>query len=220
MSRFLAPIHTWLFNKIKLQESLEVSLIEAFKEKYGKEVENIFDTMSNKYGSPLEERPIEDLIDVSNIHGWLQNRIIMAETRYAASLTEIFNKYGSEAEELALKVHNKVGTEWGKDAEEKYELTSAPEIHQALNNYILDGMPCDNVNNITAKADERLEWKNVQCLHRGYWESVKANVELFYNLRAELIKAFVSNANKDFVYNVETNDINGNMGFVHEIIKK
>ncbi len=34
MSAFLAPIHTWLFNKILLAEELEKSLKEAYIDKY------------------------------------------------------------------------------------------------------------------------------------------------------------------------------------------
>ena len=33
MSRFLAPIHSWLFNKIVLFEELESELIRRFTEK-------------------------------------------------------------------------------------------------------------------------------------------------------------------------------------------
>ena len=75
MSAFLAPIHTWLFNKILLAEELEKSLNEAYIDKY-KDIAKEMIEKSLTYGSPIDTtRNIEDIIDKSNIHGWLQDKI-------------------------------------------------------------------------------------------------------------------------------------------------
>lgn len=200
MSRFLAPIHTWLFNKVKLYEGLETNLVKAYKEKYGNEVDTLYNEVQEKYGSPLEDRPIEELIDVSNIHGWLQNKIAIAETRQAALITKLVDKHGEEVKNIALNLYSEQGNECGKDAKVKYDVNNAPEIHQALNNYILEGMPCDRVNVTTVNTEDKLEWKNEMCLHRGYWDAVSGDISLFYELRDAWVKAFVENANNDFVY--------------------
>jgi hypothetical protein len=220
MSAFLAPIHTWVFNKIKTFENLDENLINAYKEKYGKPILNIVDSNQNKYGRPLEDKPIEELIDTSNIHGWLQNRIGIAETRLSAVLTEIFNTYGKEAVDIAFKVYSEHGSACGSDAKSKYSVENAPEIYKALNSYLLDGMPCDIVNIVTVNKDDRVEWENTRCLHRGYWESVNADISTFYKLRSTWIKAFVTSSNDKFTYNVNETEIGGMPGFVHEIIKK
>ena len=86
MSKFLAPIHGWLFNKIKVTEDLEKELINSYKEVYGEEVDTIVNNINEEYGKPLEDGLIEDLVDWDNIHGWLQNKISMAETRQAKLL--------------------------------------------------------------------------------------------------------------------------------------
>ena len=72
MSAFLGPIHYWLYNKIQLQEEL-IRKIAEYGEKSGWAV------FSEKH---LEEktvnkdlRPLNELIDVMNIHGWLQERV-------------------------------------------------------------------------------------------------------------------------------------------------
>jgi hypothetical protein len=220
MSAFLAPIHTWVFNKIKLFENLEKDLVNTYKEKYGESINSIVGKNQDKYGKPLEDKPIEELIDTANIHGWLQNRIDIAETRLSAILTEIFNNYDSEAIEIAIKVYSEQGTGSGNDAKSKYSIETAPEIYKALNSYLLDGMPCDIVNIVTVNKEDRVEWENTRCLHRGYWESVNADVDIFYKLRSTWIRAFVTNANHKFTYNVSETKIEGASGFVHEIIKK
>lgn len=201
MSKFLAPIHTWLFNKINLYEELEATLVKSYTEKYGEAAEKIYIEAKDSFGHPLEAKPIEELIDVSNIHGWLQNKISIAETRQAALITKLYNIYGEEVKNIATKLYSDQGSQCGKDAKQKYEVNGAAEIYQALNNYILEGMPCDRVNSITESSDDKLEWKNEMCLHKGYWDSVQGDISLFYQLRDTWIKAFVENTNSQFDYN-------------------
>jgi hypothetical protein len=220
MSKFLAPIHTWLFNKIKLNEDLEVALIDAYREKYGMDINTIISESQGEFGTLLGDLPIEDLIDPSNIHGWLQSRITITETRQADFLTKIFTKYGGEAIDLAHSIYKCEGASVGITASEKFEIITAPQIYEALNNYILNGMPCDNANNITIKEANKLQWLNEKCLHKGYWESVGADTDIFYSLRNTWIKAFVESSNKNFTYTVESIDINGNAGFINEIVEK
>lgn len=220
MSAFLAPIHTWVFNKIKLFENLEEELVNTYKEKYGESIINIVTRNQDKYGKPIEDKPIEQLIDTSNIHGWLQNRIDVAETRLSAILTEIFNQYGNEAVDMAFQVYSEHGAHSGMDAKSNYSVETAPEIYKTLNSYLLDGMPCDIVNIVTINKDDRVEWENTRCLHRGYWESVNADIDIFYKLRNTWVREFVSNSNDKFIYNVNETEINGVSGFIHEIIKK
>ena len=83
MSLFLGKIHYWLFNKILWFEKLEDEIIDLAK-KEGFEVEKISEDIQNKYGRKLPNKPLEDLIDTGNIHGWLQNKIHSAEGRMAA----------------------------------------------------------------------------------------------------------------------------------------
>ncbi|MFL0247144.1 hypothetical protein [Candidatus Clostridium stratigraminis] len=200
MSKFLAPIHTWIFNKIKFYENLEANLVEAYTKQYGEEVSSLYNELIEKYGHPLEENPIEELIDVSNIHGWLQNKITIAETRQAALLTKLIDKYGEEVKNIALKLYAQQGSKCGKESKDKHSVTNASIIYKALNDYILEGMPCDRVNNITESTEDKIEWVNEMCLHKGYWDAVDGDVNLFYELRDAWIKSFVENINDNFSY--------------------
>lgn len=220
MSRFLAPIHTWLFNKIKLHEQLEKDLQNAFIDKFGNDIEAMISSSENVYGAPLEDMPLEDLIDTNNIHGWLQNRISITETRNAALLAKVFVEYGDAAKEIAVVIYSEQGKICGSDANSEYDLSSAPEIYTALNNYILEGMPCDNVNSVKIKEDDKLQWETSRCLHRGYWEEAGADINTLYKLRETWVRSFVENANTDFTYDLSVVQINGNNTFVHQIMRK
>lgn len=217
MSAFLGPIHHWLFKKIKLHEDLEKNLLSRYEEVFGSEISVIREKAETQYGSPMENKPLDQMIDTNNIHGWLQNKITAAETRQAAILTNIFQQHGNKAVEIALEEYEKQGKESGLGARSSVQVDSAPAIYKALNNYLLDGMPCDNVNNITIAEPDLLQWKNIHCLHRKYWEAVGANPDTFYQLRSAWIASFVENANEQYQYTVKTESSNGNPVFVHEI---
>ena len=215
MSRFLAPIHGWLFNKIKVAENLEKDLINSYRKVFGEEVDTVVNEINEKYGEPLAEGLIEDLVDQGNIHGWLQNRIAAAETRQAELLGGLIKEHGAEAEKIAFSIFNKQASELAIEAKGIYESDTAPKIYEALNAYVLEGMPCDNVNNVTIKEIDILEWKNTRCLHRGYWELAGAPLEVLYSLRFSWIKTFIETINHEYTHVVNNED----SIFIHKIQK-
>ncbi|MBU3181857.1 hypothetical protein [Clostridium psychrophilum] len=215
MSRFLAPIHSLLFNKIKVTEDLEINLVNSYREVYGEEINTIVTNINKEYGEPLEDAPLEDLIDSDNIHGWLQNKIAAAETRQAKLLGDIIKNQGEKAEKIALNVFNNHANKLAKQSKTIYETRTAPEIYAALNAYILEGMPCDAANNVTIKEVDVLEWKNIKCLHRAFWIIARANVDTLYSLRFSWFKTFVETINPQFTHTVK---LDGSI-FIHKIAR-
>ena len=85
MSLLLGPIHHWLYRKIRLQEELITTLAEREGARSGDSGK--YETYVNR-----ELRPLEELIDTDNIHGWLQARIHDAAGRYAALVAAILKE--------------------------------------------------------------------------------------------------------------------------------
>lgn len=84
MSAFLGPIHNWLYNKIKFQEELIQYIQQLIISKdYGN---SLLSQMDQRYGV-LEKGEPADIIDESDIHGWLQERITIVENRLAFLIT-------------------------------------------------------------------------------------------------------------------------------------
>ena len=83
MSLFLGKIHFWLFNKVLWFEGLEDEIIKLAQEE-GLDVKALSAEINGKYGQKTENKNLEEIIDTSNIHGWLQNKIHSAEGRMAA----------------------------------------------------------------------------------------------------------------------------------------
>ncbi len=220
MSAFLAPIHTWLFSKILLAEDLETNLKKSYIYIY-KDIAKDVAQKSLVYGNPIDTtKNIEDVIDVSNIHGWLQDKIGKVETRTAFIITEMIKKFGEDAEVVAKKCFAQQGKTVGETIKLKEILVKPEEIFKALNNYLLEGMPCDRVTRIIKSENDVFEWETTSCIHKNYWEMVNGDVSIFHNLRQIWTKAFIESSNDQYTFNfIKGSEHSGIIG-LNQIIRK
>ena len=163
MSAVLGPIHFWLYNKIGLQEELMKEIAEYA-------VRNGWITDKNEYCKDLPA--LESAIDQSNIHGWLQEQISDAETRYAGLIGTIMNEAHRDA---ICQVAFDFGKAHAIDPE-----VSVKEAYQAFEDFFVNGMPCDRVNQVVLETDEKLSWTMTKEIHAQYWGE---KAELYYSLR-------------------------------------
>ena len=175
MSLFLGKIHYWLFNKILWFEKLENEIIDLAKEE-GFEIEKLRSEIENKYGEKLPNRPLDELIDTNNIHGWLQNQIHCAEKRMA-SWTKILIEADLNNYDKLESVYKAQGIVAANEIKLEGKLPSTPEeLFNCMNDYILDGMPCDRINEVLVKDVSKIEWKQRICVHKDIWEEIGCNV--------------------------------------------
>lgn len=171
MSAFLGPIHFWLYNKIGKQEEL-TKAIAAYAE--GKAwIED-----QKKYTKDLSA--LEDVIDESNIHGWLQGQIHDAETRYANLISTVLKD--ARSEEIC-------GIAFGFG--QKYSLkagTSPKEAYSAFEDFFVNGMPCERVNTVVSESEEELTWMMTQDIHAQYW---KDDSTAYYLLRNAVMRGML-----------------------------
>lgn len=221
MSKFLAPIHSWLFNKIQIHEGLEKEIQTSLTEKYGEDVTSIVDANAKEYGQRLASDNIEDIIDESNIHGWLQQSITVAETRQAAIIGDLVAKFGDEAKNLIEEVYKSNAIAHAKSAKEAISAQSPEDVYKVINNYVLDGMPCDSAGSVTESTQDLLEAVQNSCLHIAYWEKAGVDPDLMYSLRTEWTKAFVNELNPQFIYNAKIEkSASGSRNFTYTIKRK
>ena len=126
MSLFLGKIHYWLFNKVLWFEGLEDKVIEFTKDKIV-EANNLENQINLKYGKKLENKNLEEIIDTSNIHGWLQSKIHSAEGRMAAWTSSILNNDKEDIYELK-KIYAEQGVNAAKEAKVKSSNVTAEDI--------------------------------------------------------------------------------------------
>lgn len=178
MSKYLGPIHYWLYNKIKFQNSL-VNEVIAFSDERGI-VPALKEEIKSKFGV-LSDEPLEEIIDESNIHGWLQEQVSVVEYSLAYAVNSILNKDAASLEALKTLFY-----EYGKNNIRIGE-ESPSYAFKYLNDKLLDGMPCDRANTLVSENENEVIWKRNVCVHESYWKAVGSDIKIYYNLREALI---------------------------------
>ena len=199
MSLFIGNVHYWLFNKILWFEGLETEVINLGQSE-NLNIDVLSKEINQKYGEKLPNKPLEDMIDTNNIHGWLQEKIHSAEGRMAAWTSKIIENDKdalSKIENIYINQGIKAGNEV-KDNSEQIE--NAVDIFNKINDYLLDGMPCDRVNEVIVSEENIVKWSRSVCVHKNAWEKENVPVDLFYKLRSLWIKSFVNTINVEFKY--------------------
>lgn len=186
MSMFLGPIHYWLYNKIGNQEEL-TKRIAAYAEQSGW-IDN-----SSEYTKDLP--PLEEVIDESNIHGWLQGCISDAETRYARLVTRL-QSHMEQLKEIAYK--------FGEDNALEADVT-AQAAYEAFENFFVNGMPCDRVNVVTENTADMVSWRQAQDIHAPYWIEKNCDAAPYYTLRKSVMDGMLSKTDLE-IQTTEAND--------------
>jgi len=189
MSAYLGPIHYWLYNKIRLQEAWIRDILELSAQEGRLTISG--ETLDSVCGR-LELLPLEEMIDEGNIHGWLQERIEITETRLAFLVTELLKEDASRLPDL-----QQAANQFGK----KHAVLNgigAEEVLRAMEDTLLDGMPCDHVNQVLESETDKVVWRKTQCVHREYWERVSGDVAVYDALREEIIAGMLTHSDLEF----------------------
>lgn len=183
MSAFLGPIHHWLYNKIKIQERLVQEILKVNEEK--RFVPGLAVEVEIECGV-IENRPLEDMIDTDNIHGWLQERVTIVEQRLAYVVTAIVKDDANRMEDILAAAYQ-TGEEVAREAGNS-QITTAPEVFQLINNIVLDGMPCDHINEVVESSEEEVIYRQTRCIHEAYWMEFGGLVMNYYDIRRKLLE--------------------------------
>jgi hypothetical protein len=203
MSLFLGKIHYWLFNKILWFEELENEIINLAAVE-GLDIENPTKQINLRYGEKLASKNLEEIIDTGNIHGWLQEKIHSSEGRMAVWTSKILENNPNYLKKVEY-IYKNQGVKAGDEVNSIKSITNAKELYNSINDYILDGMPCDGANEVIVLEDEIVIWKRRICVHKEIWEKEDVDVDIFYNLRDLWIESLVNIVNNNFKY-IKTSD--------------
>lgn len=177
MSAFLGPIHFWLYNKIQLQQDIVVDMVELAKEEG---IANLGAQLDEKYGVS-ERRPLDQVIDEMNIHGWLQTQVSQVEYKVAEGVKQLLAKNPAAMEQLK-GLFFKRGEAVGMKLAETEDLNLGM-IYKGITDSLLDGMPCDHAIRVLSEASDEIVWTRALCVHARYWDEVGANIADYYTLR-------------------------------------
>ncbi|ABX41882.1 hypothetical protein [Lachnoclostridium phytofermentans] len=201
MSAFLGPIHYWLYNKIMLQEKIVEELLSLNEEE--EFVQGLDDSTVMLCGI-IENQPLENMIDTGNIHGWLQEKIHIVENRLSYVVTAITKENADRMEQILERVYQ-VGVEVYNSLEQKDDITSAEQIFKLLNDMLLDGMPCDHINEIVSSTSDEVEFRRTRCIHEVYWLEQGGLVMNYYEIRTKFVQGLLANTAFEYVADDEGN---------------
>lgn len=203
MSAFLGKIHYWLYNKILLHEKLIESVVELASSQ-GYNCEAMLKESFTKYGHPVTG-DLEHNIEHSNIHGWLQERIISVEKRLAYIITELLKNNIVKSEDIAeIFQQNAIAAMKESGIKEG----SPQDYFTLIFDNMLEGMPCDRVNEIIESNDSFISWKTTRCLHKDYWDEVGGDIGNFYYFRDAWINGFLNSSGAGYCYSRAEDGVN------------
>lgn len=173
MSAFLAPIHFWMYDKILIAQELTFKLEEKFLNKEEREeVESLFPGLYSK--------DLEEVIDQSNIHGWLHTAVSNVEIRFAYIVKTLLDR-GISLEEI-----KKVAFEYGKSFPEQ-EVSSLKDAYELLMDILLDGLPCDVSISVSREEENELEFILYNDIHKQYFNEFNLEVSLYHEIREAFV---------------------------------
>lgn len=221
MSAFLGYIHHWLYSKINLVAKREQLIYDKAEELCGPTAEELQAQVWQIYGAPLADAKLEDVIDHNNIHGWLQRQVTIAETREAAFIKELMDACGDTAGSIIKDAYGEHGSLCGQDAQRqgKYDAQTSNGIYQAINDYLLNGMPCDQGDVITVDEPSRIIWEGTVCLQERNWAKASIDKKFMKELYQQWFGAFVTAMNPEFTYSQTADTLQGDAVNRHQIVK-
>ncbi|SFM02154.1 hypothetical protein [Pelosinus propionicus] len=222
MSAFLGHIHYWLYHKIGRVVEREQLIFQKAEEMCGAAAEELQSQVWQIYGQPLPDTELGELIDHSNIHGWLQRQITIAETREAAFIKELLDTCGGAAQDIVLSAYAEHGKLCGEHAksQEKYDGQRAAGIYQAVNDYILNGMPCDQGDVVTVNEADTVIWEGETCLQERNWTKAGVDKAFMKECYQKWFVGFVKALNPAFTYNQTADTLKGGPVNRHQILKE
>ena len=204
MSAFLGHIHFWLYNKIQRNILREIELVKAIDESFDGLGTELYEAPLSMYGDPIpNDKDLADIIDHNNIHGWLQEQIARGEIREATFIKDVNDTLGDDGNKLIFKTFYEHGLAAGKEAKESLPDISAPSIYKTMQNYYLNGMPCDGGDVILTTEDNLILWEGTHKNQLMNWKKSGAPTSLLTTCYQHWFKGFVDGIGETFTFQVE-----------------
>ncbi len=196
MSAFLGHIHYWLYKKIQLLVERENLILEKTRRVVDDLADELHEISVDTYGAPIDAAtPLEDIIDHNNIHGWLSGQINVASVREAAFIKDMLDTNSGDDAVLVvaaiLDAFAVQGKACGTVAKESLEDVNAPSIYNALQNFYVNGMPCDGGDQIIEDTADTFTWVGDHRLQAPYWRTAGIDPQFMQLAYQTWFEAFV-----------------------------
>ena len=85
---------------------------------------------------------------------------------------------------------------------------SPQDFFNLIFDYMIEGMPCDRINEIDENNETTIQWSTLKDIHKEHWDRVGGDVNNFYYFRDSWINGFLSASNTGYKYTRTEKGIN------------
>ena len=195
MSRFLAPIHFLMYDKVLFLEAFVENYIDIAKDN------NVELKELNSLGE-IEKSPLDRIIDEDNIHLWIQKKVEIVENRFAYVVSEILKS----DKELIIEL---LKYSYRKGRNENFN-SNADDAFKFIISRFLDGMPCDNSISIIESNEDFVKFIIEIDNHEKFWE-YGISSETYWEIRNKYIKGLLSSSRYDLFVENNIYEIRGQL---------
>lgn len=183
MSLTLAPIHDIMNRKVLRLDRMSEALL-----KYAETGKGLTDLRAriDAEAPAADTRPLSEIVDSTNIHGWLDRAVNQSERRFASVVAGLLAAAPDSLDDLRRTLYT-LGESEAQPANQP-----ANDAYLWLNTALLEGMPCDRTVEMQKSDASEVVWQTVQCPHAPHWMAVGLSVDVFYDLRAAWLSGVLS----------------------------
>ena len=208
MSAFLGQIHYWLYKKIQLLADRENLILDKTRNVIDDLADELHEISVETYGAPIDPSiPLEDIIEHDNIHGWLQNQIMVSSVREASFVKDLLDAtHGEEALPTItaiLDAYATHGTACGTVAKEQIKEDNAEMLYNVLQNFYVNGMPCDGGDQLIEATQDIYKWVGDHQHQAGYWKTAGVDPKFMALAYQTWFDYFVRAASDNYQFVVE-----------------
>ena len=73
------------------------------------------------------------------------------------------------------------------------------DLFNLIFSYMLEGMPCDMINEVIFESESEFSWKTTRCIHKQHWDKTGGEVSNFYTLRNAWINGFLDTTEYSYI---------------------
>ena len=186
----LGPVHYQMYEKIKLENELIKDIQDCAAEE-GWQLTRQYDE---------QYAPLDQVIDMNNVHNWIQSHMEDVERRLADIVEELSEGHAERLNQLKE-------TAYLTGYRHSVQAPDAKSAYEVINAAVLNGMPCDDVIEIIQNDADKVVWREKTDMHASYWQ----NPSVYRQLRNEMIRGLLAKSGLQYTAEEGNYSISGSV---------